>query len=120
MYGSCITKSLNIMEETIRIMKFSEVDKKDKFFNSLREDYKDFDAWFDKKAKASAEAYVQISDENKVTAFLYLKDESEEECKLFPKRLKCRRLKVGTFKIDPHNTRLGERFLKKIMDVAIH
>ena len=30
-----------------------------------------------------------------------------------------KRLKVGTFKIDAHNTKLGERFVKKIVDKAI-
>lgn len=28
-------------------------------------------------------------------------------------------LKVGTFKIDAHGTKLGERFIKKIFDIAI-
>ena len=36
-----------------------------------------------------------------------------------PARPACKRLKVGTFKIDAHNTKLGERFIKKITDVAI-
>ena len=31
-----------------------------------------------------------------------------------------KRLKVGTFKIDAHSTRLGERFVKKIMDKGIY
>jgi hypothetical protein len=29
-------------------------------------------------------------------------------------------MKVGTFKIDAHNTKLGERFVKKIMDAALY
>jgi hypothetical protein len=107
------------MEEVIKIMKFSEVDKTNEFFDSLRNDYSGFDAWFDRKAKSSAEAYVQINKDSQITAFLYLKDESNEICELFPDKPKCKRLKVGTFKICSHNTRLGERFVKKIMDVAI-
>lgn len=30
------------------------------------------------------------------------------------------RLKVGTFKIDAHNTKLGEFFVKKIMQAAVY
>src|SRR3712207_7909254 len=37
-----------------------------------------------------------------------------------PNRPACNRLKVGTFKIDAHNTKLGERFVKKIMDAALY
>ena len=54
-------------------------------------------------------------------AFLYLKDESGEELiDVIPTRPACNRMKVGTFKIDAHNTKLGERFVKKIMDVALY
>lgn len=31
-----------------------------------------------------------------------------------------KRLKVGTFKIDAHNTKLGECFVKKIMQYALY
>ncbi len=30
-----------------------------------------------------------------------------------------KRLKIGTFKINPHGTRLGERFLKRAFDIAV-
>lgn len=30
------------------------------------------------------------------------------------------RLKVGTFKIDAHNTKLGEHFIKKIVAAALY
>lgn len=108
------------MNETISLRKFADIDLNDPFFDSLKEDYPGFEEWFDRKAKDERKAYVQYTD-NKLQAFLFLKDESEEELTdVTPNRPACKRLKVGTFKIDAHNTRLGERFIKKIMDGAIY
>lgn len=59
-------------------------------------------------------------DNGRIQAFLYMKDESGEVLNdVIPPRPACRRLKIGTFKIDAHNTKLGERFVKKIFDKAI-
>lgn len=108
------------MNETIFLRKFADIDLNDPFFDSLKEDYPGFEEWFDRKAKDERKAYVQYTD-NKLQAFLFLKNESGEELTdVTPNRPACKRLKVGTFKIDAHNTRLGERFIKKIMDVAIY
>lgn len=108
------------MNETITLKQFADIDLNDTFFNTLREDYPGFEAWFDKKSKDNSEAYVQYTNNN-LQAFLYLKDESGEELTdVTPIRPACNRLKVGTFKIDAHNTKLGERFVKKIMDTALY
>lgn len=107
------------MCETISFKKFSEVDIKDTFFDSLRADYDGFDSWFQKKADKGEYAYVQYRDGG-LKAFLYLKEENEELKDVEPNRPACKRLKVGTFKIDAHNTKLGERFVKKITDTAIY
>ena len=108
------------MNETISLKKFADIDLNDPFFDSLKEDYPGFEEWFDRKAKDERKAYVQYTD-NKLQAFLFLKNESGEELTdVTPNRPACKRLKVGTFKIEAHNTRLGERFIKKIMDVAIY
>ena len=107
------------MDEVISLKKFSDVDIKDAFFDTLRADYEGFDEWFNKKACAGASAYVQYSD-GQLQAFLYLKDETGELTDVEPCRPACKRLKVGTFKIEAHNTKLGERFVKKITDTAIY
>lgn len=52
-------------------------------------------------------------------AFLYLKIEDEIDENIFPQLEAKKRLKVGTFKIDAHGTKLGERFIKKIFDIAL-
>ena len=108
------------MDETITLKRFAEIDLNDPFFLSLKEDYSEFETWFQKKSKGDAKAYVQYV-KDKLQAFLYLKNESGEELTdVIPNRPACNRLKVGTFKIDAHNTTLGERFIKKITDAALY
>lgn len=108
------------MNETITLKRFADIDLNDTFFDSLKKDYPSFEAWFEKKSKDNSEAYVQYTNNN-IQAFLYLKNESGEELTdVTPARSACHRLKVGTFKIDAHNTKLGERFIKKIMDTALY
>jgi len=101
-------------------MRFADIDQNDTFFDSLKEDYPGFGTWFEKKSKDNSKAYVQYTNNN-LQAFLYLKNESGIELSdVTPTRPACNRLKVGTFKIDAHNTKLGERFVKKIMDSALY
>ncbi len=90
----------------------------DSFFNTLRNDYKGFEEWFNKKSDELA--YV-CKGADKILAFLYIKKENEDEnygeiSPIFPKK---KRIKIGTFKVDIHGYRLGERFLKIIFDNAI-
>lgn len=108
------------MEEIISIRKFNEINIKDPFFDSLIEDYPEFPKWFQRKGQCDADAYVQYKDDGTLQAFLYMKDESNEPLNdVIPNRPACKRLKVGTFKIAPHKTSLGERFVKKILDKGI-
>lgn len=96
----------------------SNIKLKDPFFDSLKEDYQRFTEWFMKKSdegKAVFTFYIH----NNLNAFLFLKFEDEEHTDIAPSLPQKRRLKVGTFKIDAHGTKLGERFIKKIFDVAI-
>lgn len=104
----------------LQIRKFSEINIADPFFDSQRENYPEFDAWFKKKSEAGATAYTYFIN-GQLKDFLYLKIEDEELTDVTPVLPKKKRLKVGTFEIDNetlHTTR-GERFMKKIMDVAI-
>lgn len=95
---------------------FRDVSLDDPFFDSLKNDYKEFYQWFLKKA--NEKAYVFYNHENKIDGFLYLKIENEAVNDVTPKLPIANRLKLGTFKINPHGTRLGERFIKKVFDHA--
>lgn len=59
------------------------------------------------------------NDDGKIDGFLYLKVESDAVTDVTPPLPAKARLKIGTFKINPHGTRMGERFLKKIFDHAV-
>ena len=104
----------------LQIQRFSDIDLNDSFFDSLRASYPEFNEWYNKKAAAGTTAYCYYVD-NELKDFLYLKIEEEELSDLTPALPAKKRLKVGTFKVDNDNrhTTRGERFMKKIMDMAI-
>jgi len=97
---------------------FGEINLKDSFFDSFREDYVGFDRWFNKKSDEIA--YVTHNMGN-ILSFLYLKaeDETENYVDIEPAFVPKRRLKIGTFKVISNGVRLGERFLKIIFDNAL-
>lgn len=97
---------------------FGEIDISDKFFDTLRADYEGFDKWFMKKK--DQDAFVQYNEKNEIEGFLYLKVENDIVDDVQPPIHAKRILKVGTFKINAHGTRLGERFIKVISDYAIN
>lgn len=97
--------------------KFKEVNLKDPFFNSLKDDYEEFPEWFTKKGEEYA--YVHTNSEKNIDGFLYLKVEEGSLDDVRPIQPPAKRLKVGTFKIDAHGTKLGERFIKKVFDYAL-
>lgn len=99
------------------LRRFSEIDLADPFFESLKSDYAEFSDWFARKADNNA--YVFYGDDQTIDGFLFLKEETEALLDVEPSMPAARRLKIGTFKINPHGTRLGERFLKKVFDHVI-
>ena len=104
------------MHQTLQIKHFKEIDLSDPFFDSLKQDYVEFETWFSKKAES--QAYLFKTDQGSMDGFLYLKIEDDTLIDVQPPLLKAKRLKIGTFKINPHATRLGERFLKRAFDIA--
>lgn len=105
-------------DHLIKPTRFSDIDLGDEFFDSLKNDYQEFGDWFVKKSEKDESAYT-IKENEKIEAFLYLKPEYGSLSDVEPKFPIKKRLKIGTFKINPHGTRLGERFIKKIVDFAM-
>ena len=104
--------------DNLQVTSFANINLKDPFFDSLRANYDGFDDWFNNKASSGAKALVYYNDAA-LLDFLYLKDENEAlplDGTTLPAK---RRLKVGTFKIDRRGTNRGERFMKRILDIAI-
>lgn len=106
------------MENLIELKPFSKINLADSFFDSLKNDYKEFETWFNKKSFDNSLAYI-LEKDNQIEAFLYLKVEDDYILDVVPNLPKAIRIKVGTFKVNPHRTRLGERFIKKIFDYTI-
>ncbi|WP_159281488.1 GNAT family N-acetyltransferase [Rahnella variigena] len=96
---------------------FANVNLDDPFFDSLKSDYPKFVKWF--MSKGGEKAYVSYNEDNEIDGFLYLKVEDEALVDMTPSFPKKKRVKLGTFKIVAHGTRLGERFVRKILDFAL-
>lgn len=96
---------------------FAEINLQDPFFQTLRNDYQGFDIWFRKDG--TRKAYVQYEN-NRIIGFLYLKMEEHYVEDITPNILADRILKVGTFKIEAHGTKMGEQFIKIITDYAVN
>ena len=98
--------------DVIQKVRIDSLDVENPFFNSLRDDYPGFNSWLSRKG--GEDAYVLV-DNNQLLGFLYLKDEEEADDNITPSFGIRRRLKIGTFKINPHGTVLGQRFLSIIL-----
>lgn len=103
----------------IRRALFGHVNLNDTFFEYFREDYPEFNHWFNRKSDEIA--YVCTSGSDKIVAFLYVKKEGPDENygDIEPRFRKCNRLKIGTFKVVFNGHKLGERFLKIVFDNAL-
>lgn len=104
------------MSNYLQKKQFKDINFGDPFFDSLKKDYPGFEAWF--KKKRLEEAYV-LEQNKQLEGFLYLKYENGPITDVSPIIHCSRALKIGTLKINPHGTRLGERFIKKSLDYAI-
>lgn len=105
------------LNANLQYEKFSALSLEDPFFDSLKNAYAEFSAWFLRKGEEKA--YVLKDEFGLIQAFLYLKQEFEEIKDVEPNLPYDKYLKLGTFKINAHGTKLGERFLKKAFDHAV-
>ena len=94
----------------IQTIPFKNIDLKDSFFDSLKNDYLGFETWFNKKSQNNEKAVV-VRDHKKIKAFMYLKEEFETNSTFIPNFDLKKRLKIGTFKIDSPGTIMGQRFI---------
>ena len=97
---------------------FAQIDLNDPFFQSLKDDYPSFEGWFE--GKKGENAFVQYDDSKKIVGFLFLKIEENIVDDITPNIIAGKILKVGTFKINAHGTKMGEQFIKIIMDYALY
>lgn len=100
----------------IKKVQFKNINLDDSFFDNLKESYMEFQDWF--KRKENEEAFVTYHNDHLI-GFMYLKQEDGPIIDINPPLNMQKILKVGTFKIEAHGTRLSDRYIKKIFDVAI-
>lgn len=106
-------------KDAIKLVKFKDLNLEDPFFDSLRDDYEGFNDWFERKALSDSNAYVLFKSDGMLQAFLYLKQEKDEDTTISPSLPQCNKLKVGTFKVEAHKTSLGQRFMNIIVQALI-
>ncbi len=103
---------------SIKKVPIGSLDINSPFFESLQEDYRHFETWFNRKSEE--DCYASFN-QGKLVGFLYLKLETESEVyrDIAPAFSPKRRLKIGTFKAIRYGYNIGERFLKIIFDNAL-
>ncbi|VWX50859.1 GNAT family N-acetyltransferase [Novosphingobium sp. 9U] len=104
------------MARQLKLTRFRDVPLDDPFFDSLKEGYDEFPQWFARKAD---EPLYVIADGRKISGMIYLKREDGPVTDVVPPLPARVWLKVGTLKIEPARTKLGERAIKKILDTAL-
>lgn len=117
----CLVENPSFVDYKIQSVKkeyFGNINLNDSFFDSFKQDYYGFEKWFVRKSDEIA--YV-CQDNGKIRAFLYLKAETENEnyTDIEPVFKPKKRLKIGTLKVTLNGYRIGERFIKIIIDNAL-
>ncbi len=107
------------LSSSIFRQKLRDLDVSDPFFISLREDYSGFDEWV--ATHPDRGCLVHYADEKKqhIEGLLVAKIEHGRIENIEPELVAKRILKICTFKIAPHNTKLGQRFISIICRGAI-
>lgn len=106
------------MGDYLHLLHLQDLNLQDPFFDSLKKDYKSFENWFshhtDRIAIASFKDGTHL-----LNGLLIYKFEFDQVDGTLPIIRAKKILKISTFKVDSHYTRLGERFIKLALDICI-
>jgi hypothetical protein len=91
---------------------------KDAFFDSIREEYPEFDEWFRKVSREGRKCWVHFEGDS-IRDLLIFKDENESISSVPPFPMK-RRLKLCTFKATSSGHRIGELFIKLAIQYCVN
>jgi predicted nucleic acid-binding protein len=94
------------------------LDVYDSFFDSLKEEYPEFDEWFREKSRQGRKCWVYLKDDNTIGALLIYKIENEpiDSDPPLPRK---KRLKLCTFKATVLGRKIGELFIKLSVEYSI-
>ncbi len=84
---------------------------KDQFFDSIKEEYLGFEDWFRKVSREGRRCWVYFEGDNSINALLIFKVENESIASVPPLCAK-KRLKLCTFKVEHLGHKIGELFVK--------
>ena len=107
---------MNIIKKSL-----NKIDLNDAFFNSLRNDYANFNEWFLKKRKDGYFAYITEDENSNITSFLLLKEEKcqdisdiieKSSLKKIKSKSKNKILKISTFKVTNTGKKIGTAYLE--------
>ena len=106
-------KDICIIEKQLK-----DLDINDRFFDSLKNEYKDFIIWFNNHL--DRKAYITFQD-NKIASILILKiEDKSENYKDFNKEFKpSKRLKIWTWKVDVKFKNIGTKYLELAYNEAL-
>ena len=96
----------------------ASLDVNDPIFNSLREDYFNFDEWYAKKSRDGRECWIYRKNDGYLGAVLIYKLENEVILSKPPLKKKIR-LKISTMKVSQEGYKIGELLLKLSFNLAI-
>ncbi len=94
------------------------LDIEDPIFNSLKQEYPDFEKWWRKKCREGRKAWVYFQENRTIGAILILKLE-EESIPSTPSLPEKKRVKICTLKVKETGHKIGELFIKISVRLAI-
>lgn len=102
----------------LEVKQLKDLDINDRFFDSLKNEYKDFIIWFNNHL--DRKAYITFQD-NKIASILILKiEDKNENYKDFNKEFKpSKRLKICTLKVDVKFKNIGTKYLELAYSEAL-
>lgn len=95
------------------------LDLADRFFDSLKQDYSEFEEWFAKISKEGRKCWVYYREDGTIGALLIFKEEDESIDGSDPPLPRGKRLKISTLKVEQTGFRLGELFIKMAVEFSI-
>ncbi|MEN6610571.1 MAG: hypothetical protein ABFC24_07005 [Methanoregulaceae archaeon] len=94
------------------------LDLRDPIFDSLKRDYREFEHWFEKKAREHRKCHVSYRPDGLIGSLLIYKFENEP-IDMNPPLPQKKRMKIATLKVTHVGNKIGELLLKISFDLAI-
>lgn len=117
-FGKDIFDERVVHPPAIKEKSVHNLDTNDPFFESLKEDYGEFETWFKKISREGRKCWVYFKEGGSIGALLIYKFENEPIDSIPPFPAK-RRLKISTLKVTHTGFKIGELFIKLSLEYSI-